>query len=313
MVSIYILTHNEELDIAACIESALMCDDIIIVDSNSTDRTQAIARQYPVRVVEHAFESHGKQRTWMLRDVPAKYDWVYILEADERMTPELFAECCRMATQTPADGPVGYFAAERVMFMGSWIRHSTQYPRYQMRLLRPDRVWFDDYGHTEREICNGPTGFLTETYPHYTSGKGMSRWIEKHNRYSSREADELIRRRRDSQVNWRDLIFGKTEIARRHALKDFSMLVPLRPIVRFFYMYFVLGGIWDGRAGLRWCILQLFYEYIIDLKAWEIVNDPYAGIHDAQGPIALADGPISGSLDESLDGAIVEEQRTPVG
>lgn len=287
MFSIYILTHNEELDIAACIESALMCDDIIIVDSNSTDRTAAIAQQYPVRFVEHAFESHGKQRTWMLREIPAKYDWIYILEADERMTAELFAECCavvRAQTTGPATGHVGYFAAERVMFMGSWIRHSTQYPRYQMRLLRPDRVWFDDYGHTEREVCDGSTGFLSETYPHYTSGKGMSRWIEKHNRYSSREADELIRRRREGSVNWKDLFSGKTEIDRRHALKDFSMLVPFRPIIRFLYMYLVLGGIWDGRAGLRWCILQMFYEYIIDLKAWEILQDPYAGIHDSQGP-----------------------------
>jgi glycosyltransferase involved in cell wall biosynthesis len=293
MFSIYILTHNEELDIAACIESALMCDDIIIVDSNSTDRTAAIARQYPVRFVEHAFESHGKQRTWMLREIPAKYDWIYILEADERMTAELFAECCAVVSKTQTTGPttgpgtepVGYFAAERVMFMGSWIRHSTQYPRYQMRLLRPDRVWFDDYGHTEREVCDGSTGFLSETYPHYTSGKGMSRWIEKHNRYSSREAEELIRRRREGSVNWQDLFSGKTEIDRRHALKDFSMLVPFRPIIRFLYMYLVLGGIWDGRAGLRWCILQMFYEYIIDLKAWEILQDPYAGIHDAQGPI----------------------------
>jgi glycosyltransferase involved in cell wall biosynthesis len=292
MFSIYILTHNEELDIAACIESALMCDDIIVVDSNSTDRTATIARQYPVRFVEHAFESHGKQRTWMLQEIPAKYDWIYILEADERMTPELFAECCAVVRNSPVTGsttgptpePVGYFAAERVMFMGHWIRHSTQYPRYQMRLLRPDRVWFDDYGHTEREVCDGTTGFLSETYPHYTSGKGMSRWIEKHNRYSSREAEELIRRRREGSVNWKDLFSGKTEIDRRHALKDFSMLVPLRPVIRFLYMYFVLGGIWDGRAGLRWCILQMFYEYIIDLKAWEIMEDPYAGIHDTQGP-----------------------------
>ncbi len=301
MFSIYILTHNEELDIAACIESALMCDDIIVVDSNSTDRTASIARQYPVRFVEHTFESHGKQRTWMLREVPAKYDWIYILEADERMTAELFAECCAVIRTPPTTGPatgpnsgpatgpnsehVGYFAAERVMFMGHWIRHSTQYPRYQMRLLRPDRVWFDDYGHTEREVCNGSTGFLSETYPHYTSGKGMSRWIEKHNRYSSREAEELIRRRREGKVNWKDLFSGTTEIDRRHALKDFSMLVPCRPIIRFLYMYFALGGIWDGRAGLRWCILQMFYEYIIDLKAWEITQDPYAGIHDVQGPI----------------------------
>jgi glycosyltransferase involved in cell wall biosynthesis len=94
MFSIYILTYNEELDIAACIESALLSDDVIVIDSFSTDRTleiaNAMADRHPIRVVQHRFESHGKQRTWMLEAVPPKHDWVYILEADERMTPALF-------------------------------------------------------------------------------------------------------------------------------------------------------------------------------------------------------------------------------
>ncbi len=182
MFSIYILTHNEEIDIAACIESAQLSNDIIVVDSFSNDRTVEIAQRYPVRVIQHAFESHGEQRSWMLRSIPTKHEWVYILEADERMTPELFRECLQVI-KSPDN--VGYYAAERVMFMGTWIRHSTQYPRYQLRLLKKGQVWFSDYGHTEREVCLGATGFLQETYPHYTCSKGLSRWIEKHNRYSS--------------------------------------------------------------------------------------------------------------------------------
>jgi glycosyltransferase involved in cell wall biosynthesis len=271
MFSIYILTYNEEIDIAPCIESAMLSDDIIVVDSYSSDRTVEIAQQYPVQVVQHRFESHGRQRTWMLREVPAKYEWVYILEADERMTPELFNECCA-AMQKP--DYIGYYVAERVMFMGRWIRHSTQYPRYQMRLFRSDKVWFDDYGHTEREVCEGPTHFLQETYPHYTCGKGMSRWIEKHNRYSTDEAVETVRQLESGTVNWKDLFWGQSEIERRRALKDLSLRVPLRPIVRFFYMYLMLGGIWDGRAGFTWCMLQAFYEYLILLKVWEIQNLP---------------------------------------
>ncbi|MFW6264419.1 MAG: glycosyltransferase family 2 protein, partial [Cyanobacteriota bacterium] len=149
MFSIYILTYNEEQDIADCIESAQLSDDIIVVDSYSSDRTVEIASGYDVRIVQHAFESHGKQRTWMLREVPTKHEWVYLLEADELMTPELFAECLE-AMRSPEY--IGYYAAERVMFMGQWIRHATQYPRYQMRLFRKDKVWFTDYGHTEREV-----------------------------------------------------------------------------------------------------------------------------------------------------------------
>lgn len=276
MFSIYILTYNEELDIAACIESALLSDDVIVVDSCSSDRTVAIAEQYPVRVVQHPFESHGKQRTWMLETLPPKHEWVYILEADERMTAELFQECLQ-AMQT--DQFVGYYVAERVMFMGRWIRHCTQYPRYQLRLLRHGKVWFTDYGHTEREVCEGETNFLKATYPHYTCGKGFSRWIEKHNRYSTDEAIETVRQLEAGTVNWQRLLFGSTEVERRRALKDLSLRLPFRPFVRFLYMYLLLGGCLDGQAGLVWCTLQMFYEYLILLKVWEIRHMPVSGLN----------------------------------
>ena len=270
MFSIFILTHNEELDIAACIESAALCDDVIVVDSFSSDRTPEIVKHYPVRFIQHAFESHGKQRTWMLQNVEAKYRWAYILEADERMTPELFAEC---TAAVQSGEHVGYYVAERVMFMNRWIEHSTQYPRYQLRLLDTRRVWFDDYGHTEREVIEGSHGFLKATYPHYTCGKGFSRWIEKHNRYSTDEAAETVKQLAQGKVQWKNLFSTKSEVERRHALKDLSLRIPGRPFVRFIYMYFFLGGILDGRAGFTWCVLQAFYEYLILLKVWEIRHE----------------------------------------
>ncbi|MBH8555082.1 glycosyltransferase family 2 protein [Nostocaceae cyanobacterium CENA357] len=281
MFSIYILTYNEELDIAACIESAMLSDDIIVVDSCSSDRTVEIASRYPVRVVQHPFESHGQQRTWMLESIPPKYGWVYILEADERMTPELFAECVQASQNSDY---IGYYVAERVMFMNHWIRYSTQYPRYQMRLFRHGKVWFTDYGHTEREVCEGVTSFLKETYPHYTSSKGLSRWIEKHNRYSTDEAKETLYQLQQGKVNWRDLFLGKSEVERRRALKDLSLRLPARPLLRFLYMYFILGGCLDGRAGMAWCTLQAFYEYLILLKVWEMQHLPTSNLEAKISP-----------------------------
>ncbi len=296
MFSIYILTHNEEIDIAACIESAMLSDDIIVVDSISSDRTIEIAQQYPVRIVQHPFESHGKQRTWMLRELETKHEWVYILEADERMTPELFQECLQ-AIQSQEY--IGYYVAERVIFMNQWIRHSTQYPRYQMRLFRKDKVWFTDYGHTEREVCDGPTGFLRESYPHYTCSKGLSRWIEKHNRYSTDEAAETLRQLKSGSVSWQNLFFGKSEVEKRRALKDLSLRLPFRPLVRFFYMYFLLGGCLDGRPGFAWCTLQAFYEYLILLKVWELQNMPIAraniAVNDSNGKTAKETDPVRSS------------------
>ncbi|HAO13036.1 MAG TPA: glycosyltransferase [Planktothrix sp. UBA8407] len=277
MFSIYILTANEEIDIADCIESALLSDDVIVVDSFSQDRTVEIAQKYPVRVLQHRFESHGKQRTWMLQEIPTKHDWVYILEADERMTTELFKECLEAIK---SDNYIGYYVAEKVIFLGNWIRRSTQYPRYQMRLFRKDKVWFTDYGHTEREVCDGATGFIQETYPHYTCSKGLSRWIEKHNRYSTDEAIETRRQLKNGTVNWSHLLLGSSEVERRRALKDLSLRLPFRPLIRFVYMYFFLGGILDGRSGFSWCVLQAFYEYLIMLKVWEVENSPqlYASV-----------------------------------
>jgi hypothetical protein len=165
---------------------------------------------------------------------------------------------------------VGYYVAERVMFMNRWIRYCTQYPRYQLRLFHKDKVWFSDYGHTEREVCDGQTGFLKETYPHYTCSKGLTRWIEKHNRYSTDEAVETLHQLEAGTVNWRNLLWGRSEVERRRALKDLSLRLPGRPIVRFIYMYVLLGGFLDGKAGFTWCTLQAFYEYLILLKVWEL-------------------------------------------
>ncbi|HAG83742.1 MAG TPA: glycosyltransferase [Cyanobacteria bacterium UBA11162] len=283
MFSIYILTYNEELDIAACIESAQLSDDIIVVDSYSSDRTVEIARRYPVRVVQHAFESHGRQRTWMIQEVPTQHEWVYILEADERMTPQLFAECLEAIKTSEY---VGYYAAERVMFMNRWIRHSTQYPRYQLRLFHKAKVWYTDYGHTEREVCDGPTGFLKETYPHYTCSKGLTRWIEKHNRYSTDEATETLRQLESGTVSWKTLLWGRSEVERRRALKDLSLRLPWRPGLRFVYMYVFLGGFLDGQAGFAWCTLQAFYEYLILIKVWELKYQPVPSIENVNSDIS---------------------------
>lgn len=279
MFSIYILTYNEEIDIAACIESALLSDDVIVVDSCSSDRTVEIASRYPVRVEQHKFESHGRQRTWMLQEIPTKHEWVYILEADERMTKELFQECL---AAIKSQEYIGYYVAERVIFLGQWIRRSTQYPRYQMRLFRKDKVWFTDYGHTEREVCDGTTGFLKQTYPHYTCSKGLSRWLEKHNRYSTDEAYETLHQLERGNVNWKDLFFGRSEVEKRRSLKDLSLRLPFRPFLRFIYMYFILGGFLDGKAGFAWCTLQSFYEYLILLKVWEIQNLPSPNLASTQ-------------------------------
>lgn len=268
MFSIYILTYNEEIDIADCIKSALQCDDLILVDSYSTDKTIEIASEYPIRIFQHKFESHGKQRRWMLENIETKYEWVYLLEADERMTTELFNECLEAIK---SEKYIGYYVAEKMMFLGQWIRYSSQYPRHQMRLFKKGEVTFTDFGHAEREVYQGDVGYLQNAYPHYTCSKGLSRWLDKHNRYSTDEAKETISQLETRKnINWQELFLGETEVIRRRALKDLSLRIPFRPLMRWFYMYFILRGFLDGKAGFAWCTLQAFYEYFILLKVEEL-------------------------------------------
>ncbi|NEQ62733.1 MAG: glycosyltransferase family 2 protein, partial [Moorea sp. SIO4A1] len=156
-------------------------------------------------------------------------------------------------------------------------------------LFRKEKVWFDDYGHTEREVCDGPTGFIKETYPHYTNSKGFTRWIDKHNRYSTDEALETLRQLEQGTVEWRDLFFGRSEVERRRALKNLSLRLPWRPVLRFLYMYFLLGGFLDGQAGFTWCTLQAFYEYLILLKVWELkhpIPPPSSHVMPSTSPVS---------------------------
>ena len=83
-----------------------------------------------------------------------------------------------------------------------------------------------------------------------------------------------MRQLQTGTVNWKDLLLGSSEVERRRALKDLSLRLPFRPLIRFVYMYFLLGGFLDGRSGFSWCVLQAFYEYLILLKVWEVENSP---------------------------------------
>ena len=112
--------------------------------------------------------------------------------------------------------------------------------------------------------------------------------IDKHNRFSSDEARETLHQLEKGNINWHDLFFGKTEVERRRALKNLSLRVPGRPLVRFLYMYFIIRGCLDGRAGFTRCTLQAFYEYLIMLKAWEMKHIPTPSVKTTSDQLPVA-------------------------
>ncbi len=267
-VSVVILTLNEEKNIATCLESCRWCDDVHVLDSGSTDRTQDIAREWGAQVHVNSFVSFGLQRNWVIDNIPCKHPWHFHLDADERFTPALVAEMLRLL------GPDGkgsrlsaYFVPSKLIFREKWLRHSGGYPTYQMRLFHFGKCRFVDFGHSQREDCAGEIGWMVNPYLHYAFSKGMADWFRKHNDYSTTESREAVTVRR------RGLSFAgmgsPDAVTRGQALKNLGFFFRARDVFRFIYMYLPRVGWLDAVPGFHYCMMMSSYEYWIELKIRE--------------------------------------------
>lgn len=266
-ISVLILTLNEEVNLPACLEAVSWSDDIVVLDSFSTDRTLEIARAAGARVEQRAYDTEIGQRTFGLTQLKFKHPWVYMPDADEITTPQLRDEMLAIAAD-PTRRESAFRVRFKVMFMGRWVRRSSLYPTWVVRLVRPERIRFQRQFHTHC-VDDGTIGQLESHFDHYSFNKGMNAWYEKHNRYSWFEARESVEKTKSRDISLSGL-FSRDAIRRRRALKELSMRLPFRPILRFIYMYFLRMGILDGRAGYIYCRLLMEYEYMIVVKMAEI-------------------------------------------
>jgi glycosyltransferase involved in cell wall biosynthesis len=266
MISVVILTLNEELNLPRCLEAISWCDDVLIVDSFSSDATLKIAGEHGVRVVQRAFDSFAGQRNFALDLGKLKYEWIFHLDADEVMTPDLSAEILQCVAATEKDA---YRVSSKLMFHGKFLRHAGLFPWYQVRLGRRGKLRFMQVGHGQREhLPSQMIGTLKNSLLHFPFEKGIDDWIEKHNRYSTDEARQNVYGYADNDFPILDLLSIATDRRRRAAKKIFRRL-PCRPTIRFIYMYLLRGGILDGKAGLIYCRLLAWYEWLIVLKERE--------------------------------------------
>jgi glycosyltransferase involved in cell wall biosynthesis len=252
--SVLILTLNEERDLPRCLRSVAGCDDIVVLDSGSTDRTAEIARDAGARVFTRPFDTFAAQRNHAQRMIPFRNPWVFHLDADEQMTPELDQECRASAARDDIDG---CYVAPKMLWNGRWIPHCTDYPAWQARFVRAPRFTFIDVGHGQREAPDMRMARLHSNYLHDLSSDGEAGWLEKHRRYALAEARQYLADRRDTPLG--DL-FAADKLRRRRALKRLSYALPARPGLRFIYQYVLRGGFLDGTAGLRYCRLLARYE-----------------------------------------------------
>ncbi len=266
-VSVLILTLDEEANLGACLDSVAFCDDIVVLDSGSTDRTAAIAAERSVRVVVRPFDNYAAQRNFGLNDIPWRHDWILMLDADERVPPDLAAELVARTQSAEADVTMMRMRRKDFLF-GTWIRGSGGYPTWFARLARRGKVWVER--PINEEYCtSGRTAELAGHLHHYPFNKGLAAWIDKHNRYSSMEARLAFER---GGQRWPALgaLASRNPLERRKAAKQVLYRLPCRPLVVFLWLYLGRGGFLEGRAGYTFARLRAWYEWLIDLKRREL-------------------------------------------
>ncbi len=268
MVSVLILTHNEEVNIADCLDSVTWANDVLVLDSGSQDRTVEIAEAKGARVMERPFDNFASQRNYGLAEGDLQSDWVLHLDADERVPPSL--RDALFAVVQGGEGYDAYRVPSKLIFRGQWLKHAGMYPTYQVRFGRREALAFTQAGHGQRaDLPAHRIGTLDEPLRHYAFSKGLADWFERHNRYSTDEARRALRLRNEESFDWRGLVTGDAQ-RRRRLLKDLSYRLPFRPLLRFLYVAVGRLGVLDGRSGLTYATMLAVYEYMVSLKIGEL-------------------------------------------
>ena len=271
-VSVLICTKNEARNLPGCLESVAWADDVVVFDSFSDDDTVKIAGQLGARVVQRQFDNFSAHKNWALDHVDFAHEWVLIVDADERVSPALARE---IAAAVARPGEIcGYYLARQNYFGGTWIRHGGWYPDYNLRLLKRGRGRYEPRLVHEHVLLQGPAGHLKNPLIHHDY-KGIERYFDRHNVYSSLEAVEARRTlTAPGQAQGLPALLGARGPERRRFLKNLAYRhLPARSLFKFIWMYFIKLGFLDGRLGFRYCLLHTFYEYQVSLKLNEL-QDP---------------------------------------
>ena len=243
-VSACIITYNEAGHIAACLDSVRWADEIIVVDSRSTDATVEIARRYTGRVIVRDWPGHVAQKNFAAEQ--ATGDWILALDADERVSPALRAEIETLLASSAADGPVGYAFPRRNFYLGRWWRRAGLYPDRKVRLWRRGRARWGGEDPHDHVIAAGPVALLRGDLLHY-SFDSISDHVSRMNSYSS--------------------IVARTRQERGIAFRVADLII--RPPWRFVRMFLLQGGWRDGVAGLTLAAVESFYVFLKYAKIWE--------------------------------------------
>jgi glycosyltransferase involved in cell wall biosynthesis len=278
-LSVLLPTKNEAANLSQCLASIAFADEIVVVDSASIDATQAIAAASGARVVQ--FPWNGKfprKKNWALENIPWRHEWVLIIDADERVTPELEKQIRDAIRHDKVDG---FYLNRRFWFLGGWISHCGYFPSWNLRLFRHRLGRYEqieigegaasgDNEVHEHVLLDGRAEYLSAPMEHYAF-PDIGTFIEKHNRYSTWEARaRKLFIQNTGEKTLRTTPFGMP-LERKRWLRKLAMSLPCRPTLRFLYHYIWKQGFRDGYRGWVLCRLLAWYERMIIVKEREML------------------------------------------
>ena len=265
MITAIILTYNEEKHLERCLMSVHgLAQNILVIDSFSTDRTSEIAQNHGAKFLQRKFINQADQLNWALENLNIDTEWILRLDADEYLTPELYKEINDRIKTIPHNVN-GIVFKLRVYFMGKWIKNGGYYPMKLLRMWRNGKASIDNKMMDER--MNVLSGEILE-FNHDLVDENLStlvHWTDKHNNYSTREA--IVR------LDAKYKFLNETEQLVHKSNKQFYLKLPLffRALFYFCFRFFLKRGFLDGKQGLIWHFLQGFwYQFLVDAKIFQI-------------------------------------------
>ena len=274
-LTVLVLTFNEELHLARCLQSILpITSDIVVVDCFSQDKTSAIAKQYGARVLERAWENnHSTQVNWALTQLPADSEWVMRIDADEYLTPDLIIQIKEVLPTLGSDVD-GVSCIRKMVFQGKLIEYGGVGANRVMRIFRFGKGQSEARFMDEHIKIGGRSIHLSGVLID-DNLRPLSWWIEKHNNYSSREAVDLLNLKYGfSGTNSVASLTSSTSIGTKRWIKEniYAKLPGgLRAWTYYLWRYIFMMGFLDGAKGAQFHFLQaLWYRSLVDAKVAEV-------------------------------------------
>ena len=273
-ISVIVAARNEAANIGGCLEALRNCDQVVVVDSQSTDGTLEIAQSFGATVVQFFYQGGWpKKRQWALDALPLRNEWILLLDADEILTAELAAELYRLTEDARFHG---YFIPLQMEFLGHALRHGDAEfsklsffrrgkGRFECRLRAQDSSMADMEVH-EHVVVNGNVGRTRNALLH-RNVNSLSRYISKHNEYSNWEAHVLTNASRSEEL---PASLRGNQAQRRRWIKRMFYRVPGAPLLLFLYKYLFRLGILDGVPGLIYCAFQAIQLFHTKAKIYEL-------------------------------------------